>query len=106
MNALLRKTQEDRAEAEAPKTRAERDAQEKNKDILNMERACALLEQKKVTSSMEERQIVDKLWDSYGLTPGTAGEARGEIECVRRQQAHCRAETENRRLGNAQPGSH
>ena len=80
--AELQKTLEDRAEAEASKTRAERDAQEKNKDILNMERACALLEQKKVTSSMEEKQIVDKLWDSYGLTPGTAPEHRGQIENV------------------------
>ena len=71
-----------RAEAEASKTKAEREAQEKNKDILNMERACALLEQKKITTAMEERQIVDKLWDSYGLTPGTAGEHRIEIESV------------------------
>ncbi len=71
-----------RAEAEASKTRSEREAQEKNKDILNMERACALLEQKKVTSDLEEKQIIDKLWDSYGLTPGTAGEHRGEIESV------------------------
>ena len=71
-----------RAEAEASKTRAERDAQEKNKDILNMERACALLEQKKITTAMEERQIVDKLWDTYNLTPGTAGEHRLEIESV------------------------
>ena len=82
MNAQMQKTLSDRAEAEASKTRAEREAQEKNKDILNMERACALLEQKKVTSDMEERQIVDKLWDSYGLTPGTAAEHRGEIENV------------------------
>ena len=71
-----------RSEAEASKTRSEREAQEKNKDILNMERACALLEQKKVTSDLEEKQIIDKLWDSYGLTPGTAGEHRGEIESV------------------------
>ncbi len=71
-----------RAEAEATKTRAERDAQEKNKDILNMERACALLEQKKVTTAMEERQIIDKLWDSYELTPGTAVDKRGQIESV------------------------
>ena len=71
-----------RAEAEAGKTRAERQAQEKNKDILNMERACALLEQKKVTTSMEEKQIIDKLWDSYELTPGTAADKRGEIESV------------------------
>ena len=71
-----------RMKAEATKTRAEREAQEKNKDILTMERACASLEQKKITTSMEERQIIDKLWDSYGLTPGTAAEHRGQIESV------------------------
>ena len=78
MNAILQQ----RAEAEAAKTRAERETQEKNKDILSMERACALLEQKKVTTAMEESQIIDKLWDSYELTPGTAAEKRTEIESV------------------------
>ena len=82
MSAQMRDCLTARAEAEATKTRAEREAQEKNKDILNMERACALLEQKKLTASMEERTIIDKLWDSYGLTPGTAAEHRGEIENV------------------------
>ena len=71
-----------RNEAEATKTRMEREGQEKNKDILNMERACVLLEQKKVTTAMEENQIIDKLWDSYELTPSTAVEHRGEIESV------------------------
>lgn len=73
---------EDRAAAEAQKTRAEREAQEKNKSILTMERACALLEQKKVTSAMEERQVIDKLWDTYGLTPSTAQSERAELESV------------------------
>ncbi len=82
MRAELSNVLTQRAEAEAAKTRAERDAQEKNKDILNMERACALLEQKKLTSDMEEKQIVDKLWDSYELTPGTAAQKRGQIESV------------------------
>ena len=80
--ASLEKIHADRAEAEASKTRSEREAQEKNKDILNMERACALLEQKKVTTALEERQIIDKLWDSYELTPSTAVEKRGQIESV------------------------
>ncbi len=71
-----------RMEAEATKTRSEREAQEKNKDIITMERACAALENKRNTTAMEERQIIDKLWDSYGLTPGTAGEKRGPIESV------------------------
>ena len=82
MQVQMRKTIESRAEAEAAKTKAERESQEKNKDILTMERACAMLENKKTTTAMEERQIIDKLWDSYGLTPGTAPEHRGEIENV------------------------
>jgi chromosome segregation protein len=82
MRAELQQILSARAQIEATKTRAERDSQEKNKDILTMERACAGLEQKKLAASMEEKQIIDKLWDSYGLTPGTAGEHRGQIESV------------------------
>ena len=82
MRAAMETALQQRADAEAAKTLAERSAQEKNKDILNMEKACALLEQKKVTTALEERTIIDKLWDSYELTPGTAVEKRGEIESV------------------------
>jgi len=82
MRGTLQKTMSLRAETEAAKTLCERSAQDKSKDILNMERACAGLEQKKITTAMEEKTIIDKLWDSYGLTPGTAGEHRGEIESV------------------------
>ena len=82
MSAQMQQVLTLRAEAEASKTRAERDAQEKSKDILTMERACAGLESKKNMTAVEERTIIDKLWDSYGLTPGTAAEHRGEIENV------------------------
>ncbi|MBR3979514.1 MAG: chromosome segregation protein SMC [Oscillospiraceae bacterium] len=76
-NALLQ-----RAEAEASKTRSEKDAQDKSKEILDMERECARLENKKASADMEEKQIIDKLWDYYELTPGTAPQKRGEIESV------------------------
>ena len=82
MRAEFDAVMQSRAQAEAGRTRSEREAQEKNKDIVNMERACALLEQKKVTTSMEEKTIIDKLWENYGLTPGTAAEHRTEIESV------------------------
>lgn len=78
----LKQVMADRMETEAAKTKAERMSQEKSKDILNMERACALLEQKKMTTEMEERQIIDKLWDNYELTPGSAPEKRGQIESI------------------------
>ena len=70
------------ARIEAEKSKAEGDIQEKNKSILTMERTCALLENKKETTELEERNTIDKLWDTYGLTPGTAGEKRGQIESV------------------------
>ncbi len=79
---LLQNVMSSRAETEARKTKAERDAQDKNKEIVAQTHACASLEQKKVTADLEEKQIIDKLWDSYELTPGTASERRGEIESV------------------------
>ena len=82
VNAQLNQAIADRNETEATRTRSEREAQEKSKDIMNMERACSGLEQKKSMAQMEERTIIDKLWDSYGLTPGTAPEHRGEIESL------------------------
>ena len=82
MRRSLENAQQQRAEAEATKTRCERESQEMSKDILAKERACALLESKKTTTAMEERQIIDKLWDTYELTPGTAPEKRGQIESI------------------------
>ena len=82
MNTRLSQAVAHRNETEATRTRSEREAQEKSKDIMNMERACSGLEQKKSMAQMEERTIIDKLWDSYGLTPGTAPEHRGEIESL------------------------
>ena len=70
------------ANLEARKSKNETDIQEKNKSILNMERACSLLEHKKETTALEEKNTIDKLWDTYGLTPGTAGEKRGQIDSV------------------------
>ena len=84
--ATVRKDMEqvlkDRADTEALKTKTERETQELSKDINTMTQACARLEQKKMSAEMEERQIIDKLWDSYELTPSTAVEKRGIIESV------------------------
>ena len=72
----------DYAALEARKSKNENEYHEKNKSIMTMERACALLETKKETTAIEEKNIIDKLWDTYGLTPGTAEEKRGQIESV------------------------
>ena len=78
----MTKARESYALTEASRSRCESDIAELNKSINNMERACAHLESKKEKADFEEKAIIDKLWDSYGLTPGTAQDKRGEIESV------------------------
>ena len=105
-NDGIRHASEQRIDTEARKTRAEREAQEKSKDILNMEREAARLEQKKISAQMEEKQIVDKLWDSYELTRSHAADAAAPIESVAGAQ---RSITELKRkisaLGEPNPGA-
>ena len=72
----------ERNAVEEKRTKADRDAQEKNKEILNMERETARLEQKKTTSAMEEKQILDRLWENYELTRTTAQEVAVPIESL------------------------
>lgn len=78
----LKTALEERMAVEARKTATEKDAQNKSRDILNMERESARLEAKKTAAEMEEKQIIDKLWESYELTRSTASEAAAEIENV------------------------
>ena len=77
-----REALEHRNELEAQRTAAERDAQQKTRDIIDLERECARLEAKKNTSHLEEKQIVDKLWDTYELTPSTAPAQAAVLESV------------------------
>ena len=82
LRTALREAIEHRNETETQRTVTDRDAQQKNKDIIDMERESARLETKKNTARLEEKQIVDKLWDSYELTPSTAPAYAAEMESV------------------------
>ena len=78
----LRKVTDGRIATEAKKTKTEREAQEKSKEILDMQGEAARLEQKKFSAQSEEKLIVDKLWDAYGLTRSKAVDAAAPIESV------------------------
>ena len=78
----LRREVEARTALEAKRNQTEKQAQEKNKDILLLERESARLEQKKATSELEQKQLIDKLWESYELTPSSAKEAVIEVESM------------------------
>ena len=67
-------------ELEKKRTQAEKDAQQRNADIIELERHAAKTEQKKLASEMEEKQLLDKLWDSYELSHSAAEELRQPVE--------------------------
>ena len=65
---------------EAERTAKARAGQEMNETLLNLERAVSHLEQKLATSSMEEKQILDRLWEHYELSHSDAAAQRIELE--------------------------
>ena len=69
-------------ELEGKRTRADKEAQERNGDILDLERKVAKIEQKKLAADMEEKQIMDKLWENYELSHTAAQAMRQPVESL------------------------
>ena len=57
---------------EAKRSNLFKDIKSKNQEALDLERECSRLEQRKLSAQMEEKQIVDKLWDNYELSRSSA----------------------------------
>ena len=74
-----------RMELEGRRTKADKDSQESNRRLLELERSCARLEQKKLSAEMEEKQILDKLWDNYELSHSTAQQLRRPVENLQKE---------------------
>ncbi|MCL2563966.1 MAG: chromosome segregation protein SMC [Oscillospiraceae bacterium] len=72
----------EKLELERERTNADRNTQERNREILSMERECSRLEQKKLAADMEEKQIIDRLWDTYELSHTAAQQMRQELESI------------------------
>ena len=73
---------EEKNALEAERTAQNRAGQEMNENLLNLERAVAKLDQKRATSAMEEKQILDRLWEHYELSHSDATALRIELESV------------------------
>ena len=78
MEALNQK----KLQLEAERTAKDRESREKNDAVLKMEREVARLDQKKATSAMEEKQILDRLWDNYELSFEDARAQSMELESI------------------------
>ena len=67
-------------ELEGKRTRSEKAAQERNRDIIDIQGRCNHFESKRSAAEMEEKQILDKLWDSYELSRSAAQQLRKSVE--------------------------
>lgn len=78
----LRVLNEEKIALEAERTAKNRAGQEMNENLLNLERSVSKLEQKIATSALEEKQILDRLWEHYELSHTDAQAQRIELESV------------------------
>ena len=67
---------------EAQRTAKIREGQEMNERYLDLDRAVGKLDTKRATSAMEEKQILDRLWEHYELSHSDAQAQRIELESV------------------------
>ena len=76
----IRRISDEKLELEGKRTKTDKLAQQLNADINDLERRVSRAEQKKVTADLEEKQIIDKLWDSYELSHTAAQTLRQPVE--------------------------
>ncbi len=67
-------------ELERSRSQTEREARQANETQLRLQRETAALEQKKLQAEMEEKRLLDRLWDGYGLSHQAAQAIRVPLE--------------------------
>ena len=82
----IRRLNSEKLALEAERNRLEKESRDSNAALLGMEREVSLLEQKKNAAAMEEKQILDKLWETYELSHEAALRQRQEIESLTKAQ--------------------
>ena len=84
--AAIRRLNEEKLALEGKRNQTDRQARDKNNELLAMEREVSVLEQKSAAAAMEESQLLDKLWEGYQLSHEAARAQRVELESVQKAQ--------------------
>ena len=80
----IKKIVDTKMDLEGKRNQTDRSVQDSNKELLNLERSVAKLEQKKIAADMEEKQLLDKLWDNYELSYTSAQEIRQPLNSLQK----------------------
>ncbi len=78
----LRELTEEKLRIEQARTAANRTMQESNSELNRLSGEVSRLEQQLTASELEERQILDRLWERYELSHSAAREQRIELESL------------------------
>ena len=78
--AVIAAISNSRLELEGKQSKANSEMQDASNKIIEFERIKNKIESRKLSSEMEEKNIVEKLWDSYELSYSTAQNIRQPIE--------------------------
>ena len=84
--AAIARINEEKLALEAQRNQADKEARDKNSELLNLQREVSVLEQKKAAAAMEEKNLLDKLWETYELSHEAARAQRVELESVPKAQ--------------------
>ena len=82
----IRKLAEEKLALEGQRNQSDKESRDKASQLQSMERQVSVLEQKKLSAAMEEKTILDKLWDSYELSHEAAKAQQIPIEDLRAAQ--------------------
>ncbi len=82
----IRRLSEERLELEGRRSQADKDARERNNTLLNLEREVSALEQRRSALDLEQKTLLDKLWESYELTHEAAQAQRLPLESTAQAQ--------------------
>ncbi len=106
LRAQVEEINREKLDIEARRVRHGKELQEKNNSIINLEREYARLDQRRAGAEADEKQLIDKLWDTYELTRSAAFERRHTVEdmtAARQQIAELRRQIS--RLGTPNLGA-
>ena len=75
---------QEKLDLEGERVKSTRESQSLNEQLLRTEGEVSRLDQRRVSASMEEKQLLDKLWENYELSHEAAKQQRVEIESVQK----------------------
>ncbi|MCL2819878.1 MAG: chromosome segregation protein SMC [Oscillospiraceae bacterium] len=102
----LSKLNDRKFEIEEKRNKLSKALHDKNNELITLQNKCSQLEQRKQSVEMEEKLIIDRLWDNYELSKTAAAAIAMPIESIKSTQGRINSiKREKNELGNVNLGA-